>query len=501
MMLRAVKIPLIALVMILWIQACAAPQQMAKVETVEQRKARAAQLFADLSRELEAKATVDPAWLSEKLRAIAALDADLAPVRFNLAILAQDSSAGRAEIHDLAEDAFTPALENQAAELVDDGKIAAAMEIYESIVAAEPKNVTSRLSLARLLLARQDYPRVIVLCRQALQRQADASEAFRILAQSYQALGNLPMAQLIIARGLKIKPDDIELHHILADVLLQQGELLGGVAKLKQVIALDGARLSARAELAAIALKYRDYSNAAQQYEAILKMRKGDRAATLGLAVAYGGLGRFEQAEKEYRGLLADNDHDVDAAWNLASLYHRRLARYDDAIAMYQVVSSSARAADVNALQVPKLVSEVEKLKLDQAQAAERAEHERKRQAAVEETCRLSAQGQAVNPESIGNEQERIESAWQVFGSGQNALQSNDLVSGEAAILCSFKIVPATPRGATEACAPMHVAWAQLLYQLDRAKDALATIGEALRCDPNNPDAQLIEQQLKELLK
>ena len=61
---------------------------------------------------------------------------------------------------------------------------------------------------------------------------------------------------------------------------------------------------------------------------------------------------------------------------------------------------------------------------------------------------------------------------------------------------CAFVVIPDSQRGRTDGCAPMRILWTQVLYQLGRLSDALVTVREALQCAPDNPDAQLIEQQL-----
>ena len=46
----------------------------------------------------------------------------------------------------------------------------------------------------------------------------------------------------------------------------------------------------------------------------------------------------------------------------------------------------------------------------------------------------------------------------------------------------------------------MHIMWTQILYQLNKLEDAMTSIKAARKCDPENPDAKLIEQQLQELI-
>lgn len=488
--------------------AAAAPEQGPSAS--EKAQARYADLSAAIEKLGEGK-PVDGAWLEVQLKEVLALDSKHAGARFNLAALHEargDKEGARKiyeQIHAELPD-FAPAAENIAAELIGKGEVQRAVGIYRDIVAKDPKNMTSRLALARIAYTEKQYDEAIELCRQVLQRQADALEAFRVLAQSYKAVGNLPMAELIISRGLKVDKDDVKLHFLLAQILLERGDLAGGVNKLKYIITQDPKWLRVRGQLADIALSYRDYGNASQQFEAVLKEQPQNRAAKVGLAVSYKGLGRYEQAEKLYKELLGANGSDVEALWNLAVLYHRHLSRYDDAVAMYKKAKEAGGPGDQQLAEVDTLVQEVDKLKSDLAAAKAREEAERKRREALESACAAVAAGEKPNAEAIGNEQERVEVGWQLMVTAQAMVQEAvntgaTTEPAEALVKCAYAIVPETPKANAEACAPMRVMWTQILYQLGRLEDALASVRAGLKCDPENPDAQLIEQQLLELIQ
>ncbi len=489
--------------------SASAPPASAPAATVqEQKESSAEKKFAELSKELEKLGKGEPveqAWLEGELAAILKLDREFAPAKYNQALLrerAGDEAGARAVYEELASrnPPFAPAEENLAAYAAREGKPDEAIAVYKKIIKSQQKNVTSRLALARLLAERKQYQEAIGLARQALQHQADALEAFRVLAESYDAQGNHAMAELIIGRGLKVYKDDVALHYLMAKMMLDKGELTAGVNKLKQIVTIDPKYLKVRAQLAEIALRYRDYGNAAQQFEAILKEDKGNRAASIGLAVSYKGMGRFDQAEKIYQELLQKNANDHAALWNVAVLYHRHLNRYDEAIAAYKKFQASAPSGDKNAAEVKALVADIERQKSDLAAAKAREEKERKKIEAVQAACAAVREGKAPNAEAIGNSQERIEVGWQLMEEGQITMQGGDVPGGEELVKCAFAVTPDTPGGRVEACAPMRVAWTQILYQLGRLEDAMASIKEARKCDPNHPDAQLIEQQLQEMI-
>lgn len=481
----------------------------AKAEPSEAEQA--AKLFDALSEELDklaADATVDPAWLQQKLQAVVALDPNHVLARYNLAVLSEragkkEDAVAQYQAIQRADPKFAPAAENLAAYHVDKGDVGKATAIYNEIIKADPTNITSRLGLARILSSQGKHQEAIELCRRVLQRQADAVEAFRILAQSYKATGNVPMAELIIGRGLKVDKDDPALHYLTAQILMERGDLAGAVGKLKEVIRMKPDWLKVRAELAAIALEYRDFGNASQQYEAIVNQKKNHRPAQIGLAVAYKGMGRFNEAEKIYSGLLQKNPKDPDALWNMASLYHHQLNKYDEAIQYYTAYKGAAPKGDKLAEQVPQLVAAVEKTKSDRKAEEERLARERKKQEAVQAVCANAAAGKPAGKaaEDIGSEEERIGAAWQLLTEASQHMAAGDVPTGEAVVSCAFAVLPDTPNAKVSACAPMQVMWTKdVLYPLGMLPQAMDSIDAALVCDPENPDAQLIKQQLAEII-
>ncbi len=487
--------------------SAAPPAKPAPLSDAERARLR----FDALSKELDklpGDTALDPAWIAAEMKEILELDSAHPAARFNRAVLAEKSGKAdeaRELYVDITEEHgdFVPALENLAAYYAESGDPAKAMNIYEKIIERDAKNVTSRLAMARLQQRAGKHQEAIELCRKALQTKADAIEAFRVLAQSYKATGNIPMAELIIGKGFQLNKEDVELHALTAEIMLDRDDVAGGVGKLKEVIRMDPDRLSARARLADIAITYRDYGNAAQQYEAILKKQASHRGAQIGLAVSYKGLGRYEQAEAIYTKLLSANKEDLDALWNLAVLYDHHLNKYDEAIATYKAYKDSAPGNDAQAAQVDASIARINKTKNDRAEQEARIAREQKKLAAIKAACDKAAGGGKADKEAeaIGNESERIEVAWQLMVEAQTALQNGDLAGGEHNVKCAFGILPDSPAAKTSACAPMYVMWTQLLYQLGRLDEAMLNINHALKCDPENPDAQLIKQQLAEIVK
>lgn len=493
----------------------AQPEAKSTDTTPSQKRVEAEKLFADLGKELEVlagqKEPVDIDWLEQELQKVLSLDSNHAAAQFNLAMVFQGrGQADKANdlIQAIAKDhpKFVPAQENMAATYVTSGDIGKAKRVYKKLIQADPKVLTSRLALAKLLQNEGKHQEAIDLCRKVLQRKADAIEAFRILAQSYFAVGDDAMAELIVGRGLKVDPKDPYLHHVTAEILLAKNDLAGTVAKLKQVIRLKPDWLEPRAQFAEIALAYNDFGNAAQQYEAILKAVPNNRSAKLGLAMSYKGTGRYEQAEQLLNALLNNDANDVDALWNLAMLHWLHTKEYDKSIQLLKRFEKAAPRKDKDANRVARLITNIDTEKKDVAARRAREEKERNRKQAIAAACKAVANNQVPNAEAIGTDQERIQAAWDLLlvTAVQN-IEGGQMLEGENAARCALEIVPLSPGVGLVTCAQIRVKWVQMQYQIGMLatsaslRDAKAIMEKAVECDPDNPDAQLFVEQLEAL--
>ncbi|MFC1611620.1 tetratricopeptide repeat protein [Myxococcota bacterium] len=488
-------------------------------EEVEQQEegpaGKAARHFTKLSKDLETiddDKAIDADWLERELRTVLDLDPDHSGARYNLVILREkNGGAPPCDEFEAILDAnpnFAPAAENVAYCRVEAGEVDDAAEIYEDLIKADPKALTSRLALARILQRRGQHKPAIELCRKVLQRKADAIEAFRVLAHSYRARGDAAMAELIIGRGLKISPDDVELHYVTARILLDRGELVAGIAKFKHVLKLKPKWLKVRAELAQLLLRFDDWGNALPHFEAILKEVPADRGAQLGKAVCATNLGRYDEAEVVYKALLGKNPQDAEALWNWGMLKWRHRKDYDAAMELLNKFEDAAPPGDKDIGRVGRFIKKIDREKKDVAARQAREQRERKRREAIEAACDAVAGGRKPNAAAIGSDDERIKAAWDLLVvTAVTKLQEGNAAGFKDFAECALAIIPETPGPGMVACAQLRVTWVQmqdqagLLMTSQDFKRAKKTIAKAVECAPENPDAQLFMEQLGELLK
>ncbi|OGR10510.1 MAG: hypothetical protein A2341_09500 [Deltaproteobacteria bacterium RIFOXYB12_FULL_58_9] len=502
-------------------QASTGPAQVAAVVEEGPKKkppeegpeAIAAARFDKLAKDLEDlghEGSIDRSWLESELRAVLKLNPDHSTARFNLAMLeGKDGGGDKCAMYEAIlddDDGFAPAAENLAACKIEKGDVDGAAEVYREIIKKDPKALTSRMALARILQRRGEHKAAIELCRKVLQRKADAIEAFRILAESYFAIKDVSMAELIIGKGLTMKEDDVQLHYLAAQILLQRGQLAGGIAKLQHVLKLKPKWLKVRGELAQLLVSNDAWGNAMPHFEAILKEAPNHRPSRIGFAVCATHLGRYDESEKIYKDLLAKDANDVDGLWNYGYLLWRHLKKYDDAMAMFtrfeKAVGDDKKAAAVGAI-VKKIDNEKKNIAARQA----REERDNKRRQSIDAACAAVASGGKPDAAAIGSDDDRIKAAWDLLlVTAVAKAQEGDTEGFRNFGECALAIIPETPGPGMVACAQMRVNWVQLQDQVgllvspDDLRRAKKTIAKAVECDPENPDPQIFLEQIDGLI-
>ena len=104
------------------------------------------------------------------------------------------------------------------------------------------------------------------------------------------------------------------------DAALARGDAALACRYFQRATELDGGNLDAARGLAIACVASDRPQETIPVYLRLLKADDTDHVSRFNLAVAYGRLEEWSLAEQAYRRLLADNDHDVRAAYNLATL-------------------------------------------------------------------------------------------------------------------------------------------------------------------------------------
>ncbi len=331
---------------------------------------------------------LNPQKVAADLQKVLSLDPKNVIALYNLGVLEElkENKDGAADFYKKAveiDKSFKPAALNLARIYLMENKIDEAVALYQEFIKNEPREWQARLALAQMLFRSKRYNEAIDVSRQVLQRKGDEIEAFRILAESYYNIDNVALAALIAAKGLKLNEHDARLTFLIGKMQLKKGDIPGAVAKFRQAIEYAPNWIEARQERGAISLSFRDFNNAAEDFQTVVNMDKNNIPALLGLGISYKGLKRFEEAEKYYKQILDLEPKLPEAHWNLAILYHRDLNRFDDALKEYRTFKEVAPQNSDKLKDLDKTIKEVEDTIVVMKKMEERMkqQEEQKRQA------------------------------------------------------------------------------------------------------------------------
>ena len=274
---------------------------------------------------------------------------------------------------------FAPAIENMAGVLVSQQKSDEAQKALEQFVATEPSAPRPRVALAAIYHDRKNFTAALDQCRAALQREPKNLPAFEQMTTTYAALGNVPMARLVAARGLKVDAKDAVIHHQLGRLLLAENKIPEAVLEFKQALERDPACGQARIDLAEVALQYRDFGNAKLHYSELIKDQPNDVPSLLALGIACKGLGQGDEAKAAYEKALAIDPKNASAKIDLAILFHRSLNDFANALKYYQAYLEAPLADGPKVEEIKASITELEQTiaALKEAEKLEQMEKER----------------------------------------------------------------------------------------------------------------------------
>jgi tetratricopeptide (TPR) repeat protein/2-polyprenyl-3-methyl-5-hydroxy-6-metoxy-1,4-benzoquinol methylase len=233
------------------------------------------------------------------------------------------------------------------------GQLAEAEGLYRSILAIDPRHVTSLNYLGILALQSSRYPMAVDCLQQALALDDRLPEAHYNIAFAQYRLGRLDDAVAHYRRAVALKPDYFDAHTNLGNVLKEQDKLDAAAACYRRVIELlpqapephynlanvlaqqdrlDEAIAAHRQALArnpdfvgshnnlATALAAKGETAAAiEHYQRALELKPDLIEAHINLGVMLAADGRLDEAVTHYRQALAVNADQPEAHTNLAN--------------------------------------------------------------------------------------------------------------------------------------------------------------------------------------
>lgn len=162
--------------------------------------------------------------------------------------------------------------------------------------------------------------------RRALALDAESMSAYQILAQIYYHTAEsdrakLKLAQLVCDEAKKIDANYAPIYNTLGLIKLKSRDVTGALTEFRKAASIDPAFSEAQLNVAAISLSSRNYKQAEDAFQAVLKKLPTHMEATLGMGVALRGQKKFDEAESWYKKAQQIDAKNCGVLYNLGLLY------------------------------------------------------------------------------------------------------------------------------------------------------------------------------------
>ena len=157
-------------------------------------------------------------------------------------------------------------------------------------------DLAALISQAQQLLAQGRITDAEQLVQKVTAEDPHLSMGFELLGRVYEAQQRYPEAQEAYRRAIELEPKRASLHNSLGVDLLKQGHREGAVREFKVALEIDSANQTATANLAAISLQQKNYTQAIKYYELARSLQPDDPETLLGLTTAYFSAGDSPKA-------------------------------------------------------------------------------------------------------------------------------------------------------------------------------------------------------------
>lgn len=184
---------------------------------------------------------------------------------------------------------------------------------YIQRVREAPRDADQHATLGLVYEANELWPEAQACFRNAVELDPLQPLGRLHLAIATQKLGDSPGALAVLRETVQQFPGFAFAHHRLGDALLETGAIAEAESAFRQVIEHAPTAPEGYMGLADVKLRARDFVRAAELLETALELRPGDRSASYLLGLAYGGLGRRADAQRELnRGANSGKKYMID---------------------------------------------------------------------------------------------------------------------------------------------------------------------------------------------
>ena len=276
------------------------------------------------------------------LREAIRIDGSLWEARYDLGVLlmeAGDLAGAEQELTTAAS--LSPDWEDGAIALAEArrlrGEHRSAADGLSEFVRLHGNALEARMLLVAVLRDSGQIDQAIAEAREVLVRKPGDATALAELALSHLAKGEREAAELVGKQALDANPSSAVTHRVMGLLSLAKGDDANAFAEFRKAAQADPRDTTSRKNMGVVLLKAGAYTKAAEQYREIMKVSPDDRGAMLGLAAALRGESdsnhprKLDEARELLERILASDEHNTDALFNLGVLYADFLKRPPEA--------------------------------------------------------------------------------------------------------------------------------------------------------------------------
>ena len=204
----------------------------------------------------------------------------------------------------------------------DLGEIDRAAGHYRRLIEQAPRETAPRRNLGNLYLESGRIEAALVLFREIVELEPEKARSHFGLAGAYRTGGFLEQAEAEYHKALELDPDHFDARYNLAYLYDQQGEDKWAEREYRRLLARQPERGDLHNNLGVVFLKRRDFAAAAAAFGDCLALEPSHRGARRNLAIAYEGLGRYDEAVQQYEYLVRHGEEE-QVHNHLARLYRK----------------------------------------------------------------------------------------------------------------------------------------------------------------------------------
>lgn len=161
-------------------------------------------------------------------------------------------------------------------------------------------------------------------------------EGATFAAQVFYAMNNTSKAEKFLKKILEFKPNDLEVHAMLADIYTKQRDYSSAITAYNKVIELDSDNDAAYFGLGSVYINMMNWKEAIAPLQNAIELNPDYKDAYYQIALAHHELKEFDKAADAYKEFIATNPNQPFEAYQRLGLCQMELEQYTDAIVSFQ---------------------------------------------------------------------------------------------------------------------------------------------------------------------